>query len=178
MRILAILALAAVLAAMAGCSSADPDDDPALGDEGRSSRPEDETTTVRLYRGERDIGPSGDVEDGSFTVPPGAHRLTAVFYANETGTCGAGLGPAPPREGEVFPNPFLDFVAPSGRVHSVESSFVSGCPAVPVSHAVYTASGEFEAEPGGWIVRHEWTGTNLHLTVIVDTDVATEDGAV
>jgi hypothetical protein len=146
---------------LAGCAGAPAGAPTAPADAAKDLPP------AALYSQARDVAPAEFPADGHFEVPAGATGLHAYVYRNSTADCWELHGPAPPRPGKVFPNPFIDLIAPSGRKVSLGTSISSGCEE--------TAGGPLRGfddlalpdEAGAWTVHHDWLGQGVRVTVVV-----------
>jgi hypothetical protein len=147
---------------LAGCADA-----PAGSPTAPATSPAKNPPPAALYGQARDVAPATLPADGHFEVPAGATGLHAYVYGNSTADCWELHGPAPPRPGEVFPNPFIDLIAPSGRKVSLETSLSSGCEETAGGPLRGVDDLALPDEAGAWTVHHDWLGQGVRVTVVV-----------
>ncbi|HUR62818.1 MAG TPA: hypothetical protein VM286_10725 [Candidatus Thermoplasmatota archaeon] len=120
-----------------------------------------------FYAQSRDVALDKLPPDGLLLVPGNFTVLRATVYGNSTATCWELHGPAPPRTGEVFPNPFIDFIAPSGAKTSHEVSISSGCEPTAGGPLRGVQEIQLPLESGRWTVHHDWLGRDVRVTIVI-----------
>lgn len=170
MRTRTLFSLTLLLLASGCASPADTPETPT--DDPRTAAPAaPPRVALVVFNETRDLSLTANPADGAFDVPANATGFQVhLVYHRTAGPCWYANGNPPPRSGEFFPNPWVDFIGPDGVIFSVEASVQSGCDATG-GNPDYIVEQQGDAVPGAWTVRFDVRGQNVELQTTVTTSV-------